>query len=71
MCSKMRVNDFTWNTGTLVWNTPASNGRGENSVRAMKEMKKCQKDVVCTLGVAFSVKTSTLRDVGASQLNGS
>ena len=36
--------------------TPASNGRGENSVRAMKEMIQRQKDAVCTLGVVFSVK---------------
>ena len=31
--------------------TPASNGRGENRVRAMKEMIQCQKDAVCTLGI--------------------
>ena len=36
--------------------TPASNGRGENSVRAMKEMIQRQKDAVCTLGIVFSVK---------------
>ena len=36
--------------------TPASNGRGENSVRAMKEMIQRQKDAVCTLGVVFSIK---------------
>ena len=36
--------------------TPAFNGRGENSVRAMKEMIQRQKDAVCTLGIAFSVK---------------
>ena len=36
--------------------TPASNGRGENSVRASKEMVQRQKDAVCTLGIVFSVK---------------
>ena len=36
--------------------TPASNGRGENSVRAMKEMIQRQKDAVCTLGIVFSIK---------------
>ena len=35
---------------------PASNGRGENSVRAMKEMIQRQKDAVCALGIVFSVK---------------
>ena len=33
--------------------TPASNGRGENSVRAMKEMIQRQKDAVFTLGLSF------------------
>ena len=36
--------------------TPASHGRGENSVRAMKEMMQRQKDAVCTLSIVFSVK---------------
>ena len=36
--------------------TPASNGRGENSVRAMKEMIQRQKDAVCTLSIVFSIK---------------
>ena len=36
--------------------TPASNGRGENSVRAMKEMIQRQKDVVFSLGIEFSIK---------------
>ena len=36
--------------------TPASNGRGENSVRAMKEMMQRQKDAVCTLGIVLSIK---------------
>ena len=31
-----------------VFYTPASNGRDENSVRAMKEMMQRQKDAVCT-----------------------
>ena len=34
----------------------ASNGRGENSVRAMKEMILHQKDAVFALGIGFSVK---------------
>ena len=36
--------------------TRASNGRGENSVRAMKEMIQRQKDAVLTLGIEFSIK---------------
>ena len=35
---------------------PASDGRGENSVRTMKEMIQRQKDAVITLGIEFSVK---------------
>ena len=36
--------------------TPASNGRGENSVRTMKEMVQRQKDAACWLGIVFSIK---------------
>ena len=36
--------------------TPASNGRGENSVRTMKEMVQRQKDAAVTLGIEFSVE---------------
>ena len=36
--------------------TLASNGRGENSVRAMKEMVQRQKDAVFSLGIEFSIK---------------
>ena len=36
--------------------TPASNGRGENSDRARKEMIQRQKDAVCSLGIEFSIK---------------
>ena len=36
--------------------TPASSGRGENSVRAMKEMVQRQKDAVVPLGTEFSIK---------------
>ena len=36
--------------------TPASCGRGENGVRAIKEMIQRQKDAVFTLGVEFSIK---------------
>ena len=36
--------------------TPASNGRGENSVRSLKEMVQRQKDAVVSLGVEFSIK---------------
>ena len=35
--------------------TPPSNGRGEDSVRTMKEMRQCLKESVNTLGVTFSV----------------
>ena len=36
--------------------TPASNGRGENSVRTLKEMVQRQKDAVFSLGIEFSIK---------------
>ena len=36
--------------------TPASNGRGENSVRTMKEMVQRQKDAVFSLGIESSIK---------------
>ena len=36
--------------------TLASNGRGENSVRTMKEMVQRQKDAVFSLGIEFSIK---------------
>ena len=36
--------------------TPASNGRGENSVRTMKEMIQRQRDAVFLLGIEFSIK---------------
>ena len=36
--------------------TPASNGRGENSVRTMQEMVQRQKDAVVSLGIEFSIK---------------
>ena len=36
--------------------TPASNGRSENSVRTMKEMVQRQKDAVFSLGIEFSIK---------------
>ena len=36
--------------------TPAPNGRGENSVRTMKEMVQRQKDAVFSLGFGFSIK---------------
>ena len=35
--------------------TLASNGRGENSVRAMKEMIQRQKDAVFSLGIKLSI----------------
>ena len=35
---------------------PASNGRGENSVRTMKEMVQRQKDAVVLLGIELSIK---------------
>ena len=36
--------------------TPASNGRSENNVKAMKEMIQRQKGAVCSLGIEFSIK---------------
>ena len=36
--------------------TPASNGRGENFVRAMKEMIQRQKDAVFSMGIEFTIK---------------
>ena len=36
--------------------TPASDGRGENSVRTMKEMVQRQIDAVFSLGIEFSIK---------------
>ena len=36
--------------------TPASNGRGESSVRTMEEMVQRQKDAVFSLGLEFSIK---------------
>ena len=36
--------------------TPASTGRGENSVRTMKEMIQPQKDAVFAMGFVFSVR---------------
>ena len=36
--------------------TPASNGRGENSVRTMKDMVQRQKDAVFSLSIEFSIK---------------
>ena len=36
--------------------TLASNGRGANSVRTMKEMVQRQKDAVFSLGIEFSIK---------------
>ena len=47
--------------------TPASNGRGENSVRTMKEMVQRQKDAVFSLGIVFFPQTSSFRVVGATQ----
>ena len=46
---------------------PASNGRGENSVRTMNEMVQRQKDAVFTLGIEFLQHTSSSRVVGAAQ----
>ena len=43
----MRAKKYTW---------LESNGRGENSVRAMKEMIQRQKGCCLVLGIEFSVK---------------
>ena len=40
--------------------TPPSNGRGEDSVRTMKEMRRCLKESVNTLGVTFFLSASFL-----------
>ena len=53
----------------LVYNitrleTPASNGRGENSVRTMKEIVQRQKDAVFSLSFPPDIP---LRVVGATQ----
>ena len=40
--------------------TPASNGRGENSVRTMEEIVQRQKDAVFSLGIEFSIKNPLL-----------
>ena len=37
-------------------NTRLETGRGENSVRAMKDMIQRQKDAVITMGIEFSIK---------------
>ena len=47
--------------------TPASNGRGQNSVRTMKEMVQRQKDAVFSLGMKFSIKHLFFCIVGATQ----
>ena len=52
------------NSNTLL--TPASNGRGENSVRAMKEMVQRQKEYQ-HVGYCALHQTSSLRSAGASQ----
>ena len=63
----MRANKYIWNTVTTRLETPASDGRGENSVRAMKEMIQRQKDAVFTLGIEFSTKHHLFASVGAAQ----
>ena len=45
--------------------TPASSGRGENSVRATKEMIQRQKDAVFTLGIEFSIQHPLFALLGA------
>ena len=42
--------------GNTRLETPASNGRGGNSVRTSKEMVQRQKDAVFSLGIEFSTK---------------
>ena len=56
MCWKTHVNKYTLSTVTHVWKLLHPNGRGENSVRTMKEMVQRQKDVVFSLGLEFSIK---------------
>ena len=47
--------------------TLASKGRGENSVRTMKEMVQRQKDAVFSMGIEILHQTSSFRVVGATQ----
>ena len=42
--------------GNIRLETPASSGRGEHSVRTMKEMVQRHKDSVFSLGIHFSIK---------------
>ena len=55
MCWKTHVDKCTLSTVTRL-ETPASNGRCENSVRTMKEIVQCQKDASFSLDVDFSIK---------------
>ena len=47
--------------------TPASSGRGENSVRTMREVVQRQKDAVFSLGFEFSIKRPLFAIVGTTQ----
>ena len=53
MCCHQLVNRPVLTTATRI-ESPPTNGRGENSVRTMKEMIQCQKESVNTLGIKFS-----------------
>ena len=50
------VNKCILSTVNTRLETPASSGRGENSVRTMKEMVQRQKDAVFSLGIEFSIQ---------------
>ena len=60
-CEQVHLEYSNTRLGTL-----ASNGRGENSVRTMKEIVQRQKDAVVSLGIKFSIK-HFFRVVGATQ----
>ena len=51
--------------------TPASNGRGANCVRTMKEMVQRQKDAVFSLGIEFSIKHPSFRVCWCDTVSGS
>ena len=50
------MNKYTLEYSNTRLETPASNGRDENSVRTLKEMVQRQKDAVFSLGIEFSIK---------------
>ena len=60
--SETRVNKCNLEYSDTRLESPAASGRGENSVRTMKEMVQRQKDAVFSLGIEFSINTMLLRN---------